>query len=716
MKKTYLALIPVILFLVMSFTTLFENKIISIDSLLNEMVDRDNLARFPEQNYTCAQFSSYDRATVAPDKEGWFANWDRSMFIRTETRGDKKEYVMMDTSGPGSIVRFWMTFSGKDCGKGILRIYIDNDSIPAIEGGAMDILSGGKVANSPLGTSVSTLSKYEMRGHNLYFPIPYAKHCKVTYQSDNITDAGAKKGEAVYYNINYRTYEKGAEIISYSSERKSKAQAVTDATENKLTQLNKTISVQTEKHKIVGKIKPNDKLSISFDGSKAIRKISIKLAAKNLEQALRSTVLNITYDDIDNKQTSTSVWCPVGDFFGTGYQIREINTWYTEVSKDGTLSAWWVMPFEKNCTVSLTNLGNQIVEVSKGEIEVGSWKWDDSSMYFGAFWKEFHHLKTGEMKNNSGSVGAPFDINYVTLSGKGVYVGDAVTLFNTVYAWWGEGDEKIYVDGEKFPSHIGTGSEDYYGYAWCRPEKIMNHPFIAQPDGSGNFVPGYTVNSRYRSLDAIPFKTSFKFDMEMWHWTRATINFASVSFYYLRGDKDPNSKPDIEGAKRVVAINRTDIISPEIDYDKVNKPISIQAESMIFKNCTGGDFAYDNSEKYGWADNMEANWSNAKMGDKLNFVFISKNQYTSPVSAVFTIRNNSGKFKFTLNDKSFIVDLIGEKMALTTIDFGSVKLNKGENKIGVEVISVPSSKTNTVEFGFDQLLFESKNKIKQYKK
>lgn len=709
MKKSYLLFIGIILFVVMSFKTLFENKIISIDSLLNEMVDRDNLARFPAHRYSCAQFSSYDRATVSPNQEGWFANWDRSMFIRAEQRGNKKEYVMMDTDGPGSIVRFWMTFAGKDCGKGILRIYIDNDSIPVIEGGAMDILSGDSLANSPLATSVSHLSKYETRGHNLYFPLPYAKHCKVTYQSDNIKDAGAKTGgEAVYYNINYRTYQNGTVITSYSPSEKNKTQAVTTATENTLSQLKKTIAVPTEKYKFIGKIKPNDKLSISFDGSKAIRKISIKLNAKNLEQALRSTVLNVTYDGVDNKQTSPSVWCPVGDFFGTGYQIREINTWYTEVNKDGVLSAWWVMPFEKKCTVNVINLGDQNVEVSNGEIEVGSWKWDENSMYFGAYWKDFYHLKTGEMKNNSGTAGAPFDMNHVTLSGKGVFVGDAVTLFNTVYAWWGEGDEKIYVDGENFPSHIGTGTEDYYGYAWCRPEKIVNHPFIAQPDGSGNFAPGYTVNSRYRSLDAIPFERSFKFDMEMWHWTRATIDYASVCFYYLENHcKDPNSKPDVEGAKRPVAIKRTDIISPEIEYNKEIKPLSIQAESMIFKKATGGEFAYDNNVKTSWADNMIVDWYNAKKGNKLQLVFISKAKYTLPVSAVFTVANNSGKFKFTLNNKSVVVDLISDKAGLKTINLGLIKLNKGENKIGVEVISAPLSKTNTVEFGFDQLLFGS---------
>ena len=46
-------------------------------------------------------------------------------------------------------------------------------------------------------------------------------------------------------------------------------------------------------------------------------------------------------------------------------------------------------------------------------------------------------------------------------------------------AWWGEGDEKIYVDGEKFPSHFGTGTEDYYGYAWCSPEKFYAR--LSQP-------------------------------------------------------------------------------------------------------------------------------------------------------------------------------------------------------------------------------------------
>ena len=101
---------------------------VSLGSLLDEMVDRDNLARFPQPAYTCSQASSYDRGTVAPDKPGWFANMDRSYFVRTEEKDGRKEYVLMDVEGPGAVVRIWATWhgpGGKDFSDGTLRFYLD---------------------------------------------------------------------------------------------------------------------------------------------------------------------------------------------------------------------------------------------------------------------------------------------------------------------------------------------------------------------------------------------------------------------------------------------------------------------------------------------------------------------------------------------------------------------------------------------------------------
>lgn len=701
MKNIHFLLLGILLFTITSCT----NRTVSVETLLDEMVNREALARYPNPEYTCAQFSSYDRATVDPNQKSWFANWDRSMFINIEEKSGRKEYVMMDTTGPGAIVRFWMTFAGDDCGKGILRIYIDNDSIPAIEGAAMDILSGGQLVAAPLAASVSELTKYEMRGHNLYLPIPYAKHCKVTYQSDNIKDAGAKTGgEAVYYNINYRTYHSNAKVISYSSKELEKAGNTLQNVQRKLAELDRELPSNTEKQSLVGVIKPNDTLSIQVQGEKAIRKLSFKLSAGNLPQALRSTIMLITYD---NGEASASVQSPIGDFFGTGYQIRTVDTWYTQVTNDGVLSAWWVMPFKENCKIALVNIGKQEVKIEQGDVETSSWDWDSQSMYFGTYWSEHYKLKTGEMKNNEGD-GNPFDMNYVTLQGKGIYVGDALTMFNTVYAWWGEGDEKIYVDGEKFPSHIGTGTEDYYGYAWCRPEEIIRHPFIAQPDGSGNFYPGYTVNSRYRSLDGIPFTSKLVFDMEMWHWTRALVNVSPVCFYYLKEGTDPNSNYKISKVGKV-AIKRQDIISPSIEYILTpQKHAYLQAESMILSEVTGGHFRYQNSVKYGWGDNMQVYWSDGKVGDKLRLTFIAPDNESMPVKATFTTAPDYGKFKFKVNDKLTTLNLNSNEIALKTFDLGVVQLNKGENTIEVEIIGTAPNDKKTTIFGFDQLLFGTK--------
>ena len=126
--------------------------------------------------------------------------------------------------------------------------------------------------------------------------------------------------------------------------------------------------------------------------------------------------------------------------------------------------------------------------------------------------------------------------NYVTIDGKGVYVGDTLALFNRpkegpIGPWWGEGDEKILVDGESFPSHFGTGTEDYFGYAWGVAD-FFEAPFHAQPNGAGNKGPGHTTNTRVRLLDKIPFNSSLKFNMELSHWQTTKIDYATTCYWY----------------------------------------------------------------------------------------------------------------------------------------------------------------------------------------
>lgn len=295
--------------------------------------------------------------------------------------------------------------------------------------------------------------------------------------------------------------------------------------------------------RLEGSILPGKEKSLTINGQRAIRSMTFQVRANDLPQALRSTILKIEFDG------AQTVWCPTGDFFGTGYHVRPHSTWYTGVSDDNTLSCYWVMPFAKQAKISILNLGSQPVELTRGRILSSAWNWDDRSCHFHAAWKQWPEIET-QSNEKSRDRGA-FDLNWITVNGQGTYVGDVLTLFNTAKAWWGEGDEKIYVDGEAFPSHIGTGTEDYYGYAWCKPN-FFESAFHAQPSGDGNLVPGFTVNSRYRALDAIPFKKSLKFDMELWHWARTTMSYAPTTLWYARPGATWDVEPDAEEAKRAI--------------------------------------------------------------------------------------------------------------------------------------------------------------------
>jgi hypothetical protein len=210
------------------------------------------------------------------------------------------------------------------------------------------------------------------------------------------------------------------------------------------------------------------------------------------------------------------------------------------------------MPFQQKCILAIINYGNESVQI-KGMAGLNPYKWTRNSMYFGASWHEYHHINSRD-ENDS-----PFDLNFIDIRGKGVYVGDQVTLFNNTYHWWGEGDEKIFVDMESFPSSFGTGSEDYYGYSFARPESF-SHPFLSQPEGKGNTNWGITVNMRYRSLDAIPFNTSISSNIELWHWADVRMNFALTTYFYVIPPFKNNFIPDIESVKRLVAIQKNDIL------------------------------------------------------------------------------------------------------------------------------------------------------------
>ena len=679
---------------------------VSVKSLLNDMTNREIHTTFPSDSFQCKQFSSYSRMAKSPE-DGWFSNWDWSNFLRIEKNEGRTEYVMMDHKGPGSIVRFWMTFA-RGSHNGYLRIYIDGAKNPVIEGKAIDVLSGGKVAGAPLSSSSSERTHLHRRGHNLYMPIPYAKSCKVTIETPTLTgklnELGQVAGSFVYYNINYREYSQDTPVKSFTQEElKSNADLIKQVNETLLKPMPEQKLTETTLEK---NIKAGATESIKLDGeswwgmagsAKAIKKLTVKLDAKNLNQAMRSTVLAIEFD---GKET---VWVPVGDFFGTGYKMSPYKSWYTEVTEDGTMSCSWVMPFEDDAKVSFINFGEQDVKVS-AVIGTEEQEWTKDSLYFHSSWFEKNRVKTVAHSGSNPHVGTGAeDVNFITLDGKGVFIGDSLTLFNMAEGrgnkWWGEGDEKIYVDGETFPSHFGTGTEDYYGYAWCRPEKFHT-PFIAQPDGSGDLGPGMTVNSRYRLLDQIPFTTSFKFDMELWHWLGTYMNYAPAVFYYATADTTSNAIKDIKNVKEKVVLRRADMFPPEPPVLK-GETGKIESEAMVIAAVNG---RAESQGLGGWSGESQVWWVRPAKGAELVMTFKSEKELTKQLDIAYTIAVDYGIVDVYFNGQQIEndLDLYNATLNRKTKSYKNTVIKKGNNKLKFVMKGQNAAAKGNI-FGFDYL-------------
>jgi len=670
------------------------SETIRFKSLLEEMVDRDCIARLPNPAYTCKQFSSYDRNSTEPGSPTWWANWDRSYFVRIEDNNGRKEHVLMDTDGPGTVVRFWATWHGPGGGEfsnGTLRIYLDKKPEPVIEGPMADLISGGKLVGEPLSQSVSPETEYRHRGHNLYLPIPYAKHCKITYQTKTFIDEGARKGEALYYQINYRTYEPGTKVESFSMNDLQQSSSTLDQVQQMLGE-NKCVGLDNlSKDTLEGTIQPSGESTVTINGQKAIRAMQFQLQAEDLPQALRSTVIKIAFDG------EATIWCPIGDFFGTGYHLHPYSTWYTNVSKDDKLTCYWIMPFRKEAKISILNLGSQQVKLTQGQILSGSWDWDSRSCHFHATWKQWPDVKT-QSNENSKDHGA-FDLNWITVQGKGAYVGDVLTLFNTANTWWGEGDEKIYVDGEHFPSHIGTGSEDYYGYAWCKPN-FFESAFHAQPCGDGNLKPGFSVNLRFRSLDAIPFEKSIKFDMELWHWAKTTMSYSPTTLWYARPGANWDVKPEPKEAERPIPRSVEDIIKPKMVKN------AIESENLKILECSGGTTEVQYIPTIGWSNNRQLWWKNAKENDHLVVEFNIEQAGNYDITIGITKAVDYGIVSIAVNSETKIdsMDLYNQSVIAEDVKLPPCRLERGNNKLQVTILGVNPSAVKSYMFGLDYIL------------
>jgi hypothetical protein len=233
--------------------------------------------------------------------------------------------------------------------------------------------------------------------------------------------------------------------------------------------------------------------------------------------ALRATFLSISFDGEE------TVHAPLVDFFGTGPSPHPFATLPMIAGVDGELVCRFPMPFRTRATIALSRRDVGAISI-RGHVVVDEDPFDADTLLFHAGWRPRITVAT-----------RPFsDWHVGTIQGTGHHVGTVLNVVNPPgVAWWGEGDEKIYVDGEDFPSLFGTGTEDYFGYAWSQSETFA-HAYHAQTQTpTGGFGGSFSMN-RFHIIDPTTFDRSLRFDFEIWHWTATSIAIDATLYWYAR--------------------------------------------------------------------------------------------------------------------------------------------------------------------------------------
>jgi hypothetical protein len=658
---------------------------ISFESLLHEMVDVESIARWPQHEFTCKQASSYDRAKIAPDKPGWFANKDNTQYIHEEDNEGRKEQVMMEADGPGALVRFWLTAGGEK--EGVLRIYLDGDKTPRVTSPAFDLLKTNVQPGAPLAQPHPGYVP-NFGGNTLYLPIPYAKHCKVTWEE--------KAKSARYYQINYRTYAPGTEVKTFAASQAGASKALIEKVNRMLATPSQLVAGHVSSLNEILAAGSESSLDLPA-GANAVRALELRLESdesKELERTLRSVIVKLTFDD------EVTAWCPATDFFGTAIGINELRSWYRTVSTDGSMRCRWVMPYAKSARITLINAGTQTMKATLHAI-TSPWTWDERSMHFNVAWHQQSGLKTPPAS----------DWNFIRISGRGVYAGDSLAIYNPVATWYGEGDEKIWVDGESFPSHMGTGTEDYYGYSYA-PKGVFQTPFNNHIRIDEKMTQGWNVMSRTRHLDGIPFNKSLQFDFELMSWKPTTLTYAATTYWYAFPGATSNLKPQSDEAAQPIP-TLADAKAQAIAANP-GKPGAIEFEAMKMLRKSG-DFRVFSQDMSAWGSE---HWSAGhhltvmaqKVGDFVELEVPAPDNKPCVIHLHATRAPDFGMLRFVvqgkLSDTTF--DGYAEKVhPAEPIKLGTFTPEQGKLVLRIEVTGA-NAKSNDARyfFGLDCLILE----------
>lgn len=249
--------------------------------------------------------------------------------------------------------------------------------------------------------------------------------------------------------------------------------------------------------------------------------------------AWRSLIIRMYWDG----EEEPSVEVPIGDFFCNGWCERSnVNSLMVAVNPAGGFNCYWEMPFRKHARITVENINNKS-EVLFYQIDYALTEVPNDAAYFHALWRRSNPLAYKDVHTILDGV-----------TGQGHFVGTYLAWQSNNTGWWGEGEIKVYMDGDSdFPTICGTGTEDYFGGAWNfeHPQgeygtystAFLGFHQVIKPDGLYRSQQRFGMY-RWHIMDPIRFQRDLRITIQALGWRNdgrylpLKDDIASTAFWY----------------------------------------------------------------------------------------------------------------------------------------------------------------------------------------
>lgn len=656
----------------------------SYADIVRRTYDMSYLATKPKAGEGGKQVTSTDPSSQYNEETGKYENWSANLDNSGYVRYEDGYRVLADLEGPGYVTRIWMPTKWT----GTMQIIIDGKMM--YSGSMLDFLWGSyfsEFEEFSFQTNAHESDQFPdgyLGGIDLFVPITYNESCVIRIDCN--------ENSSFYYNISYYELEDGASVESFTwpmSEENRAALA-------KANEILADTSVPAGNVNYEQAVGAGETVTIYESAAAgAISAMTLNLSIPDEEfddqSSLASWIISMYWDGSDDPAVSMSV----ADFFGSHYGIDAFDNAAYGVGENGTLYSVWYMPYNA-AKITLTNLSDAARTVKASfAAETLTDAEADEMMRFHANWQRSCAREDDRYP----------EANLLYVEGEGRYVGTSLHVYQIVDGiWWGEGDEKFYIDGEKYPTWFGTGSEDFFCYAWCASDIFM-YPYCGQPHNDGYPSTGDAqvqghgdkVNYRLHISESIVFHTSFDANIEK-YFGETMDKYAATTFFYLTKETTDNHAAEAPTLEERL-FNDDLLEGASLFYPGV-----YIKSRIIYSNTSVEPWIQPMGEfEDEWYGNSQLFWQPASGGKYLEFELNipETGEYAIQLSA--TNASDYGRYAFYLDG-----EMIGEadlynssvKRSLTTLSTQTV--TKGEHILKVQCTGTSGG---GYYFGLDYLEF-----------